>query len=74
MCCGSRDKKVVDSSIAVRYAKRLNGEDYYRGKIEELEATCNNLRMAVGCLFVIVEANGHITAEEIDELLAIHCW
>ena len=66
-------EKVVDSSIAVKYARRLDGEDYHRGKMEELEATCNNLRIAVGCLLVIAKANKLITTEEIEELLAIHC-
>ena len=54
--------------LADMYKEKLDGADHERGQLEELEATCNNLRTAVGFLIALLIVKSVLTLDDISRL------
>lgn len=52
-------------------AAKLDGASYDRGQFEELGATLDNLRGAVGLILAVMIEAGIFTYPELEELLSI---
>lgn len=58
---------------ATAYADNLDGEEYGRGRLEELQATCDNLRLVVGMLIVLLINKEVIDRSIVDYLIDTQC-
>lgn len=64
-------RDAIFSGDVDRVAAMLDGQDYDRGQIEALEATCHNLRRTVAYLILKLHGSNHIIrAYDVSELFS----
>ena len=61
--------KLRTDDTAAYVERKLNGSDYERGQIEELEAGLNNSHKALGRLITLLAQKDLLTAPEITEIV-----